>query len=314
MSAAFIEGLEKNELAFIKSAPKSDLHNHAVLGSRVEVMEKWSGIKVPRPSENFETFAEFDSYIVDVLLKQFQFEKKESFEYAITSAILQAKEDGVKLLEFSVDGIFSKAYPDGAEGMAQFLKEAHLSNAPELDFRPIIGMPRDIPIQELEQWMIPCIDTGYFKGLDLYGSEDKQQLQVFMPLYKRARQKGLKLKAHIGEYGSAQLVRLAVDMLELNEVQHGISAASSTEVMRYLRDNEVRLNLCPTSNVALNRVKSLLVHPARLFYDAGIRISINSDDIMVFGKSVSEEYQALYQAGLFSAPELDYIRKDSLLH
>src|SRR5579863_766832 len=89
--------------------------------------------------------------------------------------------------------------------------------------------------------------------------------------------------------------------MELDEVQHGIAAAQSPAVMRFLADRRIRLNLCPTSNLMLGRVESLTEHPIRKLYDAGVRVTINTDDALVFGCSASGELLALHRAGLFSA-------------
>lgn len=121
------------------------------------------------------------------------------------------------------------------------------------------------------------------------------------------------MNAHVGEFGDAESVREAVEILELDHVQHGIAAAYSKDVMKWLSRNNIQLNICPTSNVMLNRVSDYHVHPIRLLYDNGIRVTINTDDVLVFGKGVSEEYLKLYNAGLFTPIELDEIRRNSLM-
>jgi adenosine deaminase len=95
-------------------------------------------------------------------------------------------------------------------------------------------------------------------------------------------------------------------------VQHGIAAADDPVVMRFLADNRIRLNICPTSNLLLGRVVSLAQHPIRRLFDAGVRVTVNSDDVLVFGSSVSQEFLALHRSGLFSAAELDVIRRNGL--
>jgi hypothetical protein len=77
----------------------------------------------------------------------------------------------------------------------------------------------------------------------------------------------LGLKAHVGEWDDADSVRRAVEELELDEVQHGIATAQPRSVMRFLADNRIHLNLCPTSNVLLGRVESLARDPIRKLYD-----------------------------------------------
>jgi hypothetical protein len=120
-------------------------------------------------------------------------------------------------------------------------------------------------------------------------------------------------EAHVGEWGSADSVQRAVEELELDEVQHGIAAAQSTSVMKFLADNRIRLNICPTSNVLLGRADSLAGHPIRKLYDAGVKVTINTDDVLVFGQSVSDEFLNLYRAALFDAAELDEIRQNGLI-
>ena len=118
--------------------------------------------------------------------------------------------------------------------------------------------------------------------------------------------------AHAGEYGTAESVREAIELLELQQVQHGIGAAMSTEIMKWIAENNILLNVCPTSNVALGRAESIRKHPIRKLFDHGVKVTINTDDLLVFGQSVSEEYLNLYREGVFSADELEQIRQNGL--
>jgi adenosine deaminase len=82
--------------------------------------------------------------------------------------------------------------------------------------------------------------------------------------------------------------------------------------MRFLANNQIRLNICPSSNVMLSRVENLAVHPIRELYDAGVRVTVNTDDVLVFGQGVSEEFLALYRAGALGAAQLDDVRAEGL--
>jgi adenosine deaminase len=172
-----------------------------------------------------------------------------------------------------------------------------------------LGLSRHCSVSNLQEWMAPWLDLGFHTVLDLSGDELVQPIEVFKPLYRAAKNKGMRLKAHVGEWGTADDVQRAVEVLELDEVQHGISAAGSPTVMRFLADRQIRLNICPTSNILLGRVARLQDHPIRRLFDAGVKVTINSDDAIVFGVGVSEEFLRLYQAGVFSAKELDQIRQ-----
>jgi adenosine deaminase len=182
----------------------------------------------------------------------------------------------------------------------------------DIDLRLQIGLSRHCKIVDLEKWIEPFLEHECFYSIDLYGDELAQPIENFKGIYRKAKEKGLILKAHVGEWGDADSVKRAVSELELNEVQHGISASQSPQVMNWLADNDIQLNICPTSNVMLGRVESIKKHPIRKLFDAGIKVTINSDDVLIFDSSVSGEYMKLFKAGIFNAEELDIIRMNGL--
>ncbi len=87
---------------------------------------------------------------------------------------------------------------------------------------------------------------------------------------------------------------------------------SPKPLMDRLRREGVRLNICPSSNVALGVVSDIAHHPIKALFHNGVRVTINTDDLMIFGRSVSEEYLLLHQSGLLTASELDEIRVEGL--
>ena len=77
-------------------------------------------------------------------------------------------------------------------------------------------------------------------------------------------------------------------------------------------ENNIRLNITPSSNFLLGRVKDLKTHPIATLYRSGVDVTIGSDDILIFDSDVSKEYLRLYQCGCLTAVELDEIRKNGL--
>ena len=140
-----------------------------------------------------------------------------------------------------------------------------------------------------------------------------QPPEAYKSLYKEAKLVGLKLKAHVGEFGGPDIIEQTLRMFELNEIQHGVKAVLSNTLMKLLSGERIRLNVCPSSNVALSVAPSLAEHPIKILVDNGVRVSINSDDLTIFNSSVSEEYLKLWQAGTLTAHQLEAIRKDSIL-
>ena len=309
-SQMFIEALKHEDVATLGQVSKTDVHNHGFYGTRRGNIEKWAGRSIPAPPETFNTLEEMNGYVNEAFIPYIVSQK--GFEFILLSALQDAIEDGVKLLEMSVDSYALGFYPLGVEGMVSYLHTLQSNYNDVITFLPELGISRDHPLPELLPTVQACIESGVFRSLDLYGNEHAQPPETYKQVYADAQQAGMKLKAHVGEFGSAEYIRQTVEILELTEVQHGINAVESEEVMRWLAQNVIQLNICPTSNVVLSRVAQMQDHPIRLLYDQGIPVTINTDDLVIFDQSVSDEYLNLFKAGVLSGRELDDIRQRAL--
>lgn len=181
--------------------------------------------------------------------------------------------------------------------------------AQEVCLRLQIGLSRHCPVDYLEDCPKQFWGHPEFYSIDLYGDELAQPIENFVPIYKRAKEEGLCLKAHIGEWGTAKDVVHGVEVLQLDEVQHGIAAE---EAIQFLKDRGIRLNLTPSSNLMLGRIKEMAHHPIRRLYRGGLDVTINSDDVLIFDSDVSKEYIRFFEAGCLNAEELDQIRLNGL--
>ncbi|MBW2622187.1 MAG: adenosine deaminase [Deltaproteobacteria bacterium] len=310
MENQFIEALENRDLRALQSVPKSDLHNHSALGGRLEYIERILSVNIPRPGPHFKIFDGFTDWIDDHIVPLL--EGTAGFEMATEAAFHQARSDGVVVLNMSIDSSWPSVLDCTVEKLISMIDRLHKQCAPGIDFQPELGFSRDRPVEELMERFEPFLDYDYLKSIDLYKNEFAQPIGNLKPIYRMAKEKGLALKAHVGEYGDAGSIREAVEELELDQVQHGISAADSPEIMKWLSDNRIQLNVCPTSNVMLCRVEHMKVHPIKALYDNGVKVTVNTDDVIVFNQGVSEEFMNLYKTGLFSALELDGIRLNGL--
>ncbi len=303
-STEFIRALELKDLSQLRRVPKTDFHSHGSLGFRLEVLRARTNEFIPDPPYIMPTFAEFAEYLKTHL--QALLYTRVGFIASIEDTLEAAVADTVTELEISID---CQIFPEfgSAEAIITALKEL-AECYPLIILRPEIGINREWTEERMQDWVVPLIDSGYFAALDLYGNELFGEPEEFVSYYKMARTKGMRCKAHAGEYRDADFVRRSIEVLELDEVQHGIAAVQSEEVMQWLADHHIRLNICPTSNLRLARISHMSAHPIRQLVDAGVHVTINSDDLLVFNQSVSEEYLNLYEAGVLTAKELDEIR------
>ncbi len=307
----FIQALSTDDLDAIRAAPKTDIHCHAFLSTRLKNLEHWLGFSLTRPPRKMRGLEEMMEYVITVLAPHQK--SREGFEFVSTSGINDAIQDGVVGLEMSFDIMMTRFYADGLVGVKAFIEVLVERYRPKINLRPELGFARECA--DDQEWMElahEAIELGVFKSIDLYSHQEACPPEAVKSLYAKARAAGMKLKAHVGEFGGAEEVRRTVEVLDLDEVQHGIGAAESVEIMQWLSKNRIQLNVCPTSNVMLGGVEDLALHPIRILFDNGVPVTINTDDLMIFGQSVSEEYRNLYQASVFSAQELDDIRCASL--
>ena len=309
-SKKFIAALKTGDLTRLKSIPKSDLHIHSILGTRLERIESWLGKSLPRPASRMSSLNEMISYAHEKLYPHIM--SREGFEFTAASAVDEAIEDGVTKLEMSLDMQFIAKYDSVPDGFLSVVSHLVASNRDRIDFRPEIGMSKDRSAEYQAKLAISCIHSGIFRSIDLYGNETAQPPELYRQVYTEARKHGLKLKAHVGEFAGPELISETIDLLQLDEIQHGITAAGSKPLMERLKRDGIRLNVCPSSNVVLGVVSDISRHPIRTLVDHGVRVTINSDDPTVFGQSVSDEYLLLHTSGVLTANELDAIRLEGL--
>lgn len=310
-SALFKAALRAGDLAALRQIPKADLHNHFMLGGDREwIAEHW-GVRIEAIQAPLKSMAEMDQW--SQVSINTPFPDRTGRLRLLEATLRQAVKDGVSVLEIGEDVWALKHFYHGdVEDLLASWKAVREAAAPQIELRFQIGISCHCGVPYLMEKLAPFWDRPEFYSLDLYGDEQAQPIENFIPLYRRARQSGWVLKAHVGEWGSAQDVRQAVECLDLDEVQHGIAAAEDPAVMELLRQKQVRLNITPTSNRLLGRVASLADHPIARLKRAGIPVTINSDDVLIFDSDVSKEYLRLYKAGTLTAEELDEIRQEGL--
>jgi adenosine deaminase/aminodeoxyfutalosine deaminase len=141
------------------------------------------------------------------------------------------------------------------------------------------------------------------------GSEERGPAEWFTEVFAFARRSGLRLTAHAGETAGPESVWAAL-RLGAERIGHGIAAARDSELLRYLREHDIPLEICITSNLVTGVVPRLEEHPVRCLFDAGVPIVLNTDDPAMFGCSLIEEYRLAGRAFGFSEAELRQIAEN----
>lgn len=150
-------------------------------------------------------------------------------------------------------------------------------------------------------------------GVTIGGSEHKVPPEPFAPAYRVARDAGWGLTAHAGEAAGPESVRGALDALGAQRIGHGTRAVEDPALVARLAREGIPLEVCPTSNLRTGVVRSMAEHPVRRLFEAGVPITLSTDDPTFFGTDLASEYAALASIG-FSEPELVGIARNGFEH
>ena len=147
-------------------------------------------------------------------------------------------------------------------------------------------------------------------GFGMGGDETAIGPEPFEEIYGEARQLGLHPVVHSGEAGDAASIRETLERLRPKRILHGIRAIEDAELVKRLAETQIPLDVCPSSNVGTGVVASLQEHPIRRLFDAGVRVTINTDDPPMFGTDLNREYALLAESHGFTPEELFWLAQE----
>ena len=165
--------------------------------------------------------------------------------------------------------------------------------------------------ERLLSWCSDFLPEGSV-GFGIGGPEADVPRAEFAGIFRRARDLGLHSVPHAGETVGPQDVWASIDLLGAERIGHGIAAAQDRALMSALADRGITLEICPTSNVCTGAVASLDEHPFPVLRDAGVRVTLNTDDPGMFGTDLNREYLIAHEAFGLDAPALTELARDSV--
>jgi adenine deaminase len=307
---------------FIRRLPKAELHLHIEGTLEPELLlelGRRNGVDLPcasaeecRAQYRFSGLQQFlDIYYggVTVLVAEQDY-------YDLTNAyVRRVAADGVRHVEvfFDPQSHVSRGVPfaDVVGGITRALRHGEVELG--ISWRLIMCFLRDRPAAEaLEMLALALPYRDVIAGVGIDSAEVGHPPAEFAEVYEKARAAGFVAVAHAGEEGPPAYISEALDVLRVQRIDHGVAAAEDPALQKRLAAAGIPLTMCPLSNVELQVTPDLAQHPLKRLLDAGLVVTVNSDDPAYFGGYLLQNYVAVQRALGLSRADLAQLARNSI--
>ncbi|WP_225846501.1 adenosine deaminase [Streptomyces sp. HPF1205] len=288
--------------AFIAGLPKAELHVHHVGSASprivAELAARHPGSKVPAdPSAlaDFFTFRDFAHFIEVYLAVVDLIRDAEDVRLLTFEVARDLARQNVRYAELTVTPYSSTRRGIPGEAFMEAIEDARKAAEAELGvtLRWCFDIPGEAGLVSAEETTRLALDLqpDGLVSFGLGGPEIGVPRPQFKPYFDRARAAGLHSVPHAGETTGPQTVWDAINELGAERIGHGTSSAQDPRLLAHLAEHRIPLEVCPTSNIATRAVAALEEHPITAFVEAGVLVTVNSDDPPMFGTDLNTEYE-----------------------
>ena len=306
--------------ATIARLPKAELHIHIEGSLEPELMfalAKRNNIRLPYPDvaalrrayafANLQDFLDLYYQGMSVLLREVDF-------YDLAMAYFRkAASQNVRYVEFFFDpqGHTARGVPFGTVMAGLTRAQADAEAQLGLTSRMIMCFLRHLDEADAERTLDQALKyKDKIIGVGLDSSENGHPPSKFKKVFYRARNEGFLLVAHAGEEGPPDYVWEAIEVLGVDRIDHGNRSLEDPALVKRIAADGLALTVCPLSNLRLCGVKDMKDHPLRRMLDAGLKVTINSDDPAYFGGYMNENFASVGDALGLSAQELTAVARN----
>lgn len=222
---------------------------------------------------------------------------------AIYSEVFTSPDHAVKA------GLSPKAYTDAlGEGMARARAKTGI------EARMIVTGVRHVGVESIEKAARFAATCGHelVTGFGVAGDERIGSMEDYVRAFEIAREAGLGITIHAGEFGGAESVRDALDHIRPSRIGHGVRAIEDPDLVKRIADRGVVLEICPVSNIELKVYPDFAAHPFPALLKAGCKVTLNSDDPPYFWTSLKREYDVAAEHFGLSEKDLTAITRTAI--
>jgi adenosine deaminase len=308
---------------FIREMPKIELHVHlegSIRPSTLLTLAERNGMPLPARDldglREFYRFTDFDHFIqvyitISRCLKTVADYGLISYEFGAEMARQNIWYAEVTFTPHPNVANSGLPFDEIMDGLNEGRARAHADFG--VEFRWVLDIVRDNPDSQhqVAEWAIGAMDQGVI-GLGLGGPEDGYPPKLFADAYAIAREAGLHSVPHAGEIVGAESVWGAIRTLGAERIGHGVRSVEDPALVDFLRNHQIPLEVCPTSNLRLGVYPSYKEHPIRWLWEQGLNVTVNSDDPSMFDTDLVHEYAVLVDHLGFTAAELQRLSLNAL--
>jgi len=283
--------------------PKAELHLHiegSMTPSLVSKLAKRNKLDIPHHifGEN-ETFVwkDFMDFLNTFDVASSVLKTTEDYRDMVYDYLKRCAEEGAIYVEFFLSpdhaALCGLSYEDHLQGSIQGIDDAR--NDFGIESRIIITCVRHFGVEKCEQVARDAIKYAhpYVVGFGIGGDEMNYPAAQFAKAFQIAHEGGLGCTAHAGEMAGPESVWEAITHLPITRVGHGVRAIEDPNLIQTIIERDITLEVCPGSNIALGVYPNFAAHPLNKLRDAGVRITLNSDDPPFFATTLGHEYDVI---------------------
>ncbi|MCC7119459.1 MAG: adenosine deaminase [Anaerolineales bacterium] len=292
--------------------PKVELHRHLEGSLRLTTMldiARKHGVTIPLSMLNLSGLVQVqdkDPMTFTNFLEKFKtlrlFYRSPDVIHRVTyEAVEDAAKDNVRYLELRFTPVAlsrAEGFPlhDVMDWVISSAQEAAQAHKIKVGLIASVNRHESPELAEQVAWLAVEHMPNGMLGLDLAGNEAEFKSDAFHGVFKEARQSGLHITIHAGEWGPAENVRDAIENLEAERIGHGVRVLESQSVTALARERGIPFEVCLTSNFQSGVVKALNLHPLPRMIDAQLKVTINTDDPSISRITLTQEYQHACEA------------------
>ncbi len=311
--------MQKLTLQDIQRLPKTDLHVHLDGSLRIQtILELAEQQKVKLPGDSIDKLRPFvevgeDCKSLVEYLKAFDvtlsvMQTHESLVRTAFELAEDAAKENVRYLEVRYSPILHQQKGMTLHAIVQAVLEGLAQAEKKYDIHTgviLCGMRHISPeiSLKLADLTVAFKNKGVV-GFDLAGAEEDFPAKRHKDAFGRVLANNINCTLHAGEAYGPESVHQAIHLCGAHRIGHGVRLVEDGDLLNYVNDHRIPLECCPSSNVQTKAVKRMADHPIRLFFDLGLRVTVNTDNRMVTNTTVSREYLVLHEQLGFSLEEI----------